>query len=500
MSSDPIFARDPLAVRRAGVLLHPTSLPGPGAAGGLGDDAWRFVDFLCDGGFTVWQTLPLGPVDSHGSPYCARSSYAGEPRLIDTRRLAALGDLPRAMSFDAVGTSPLEAYASFCGAASERERRRFAAFYARRRRPLFRFALYGLCREAGGGTPWWQWPAPLRNRDPAALRRLLARKRTLFRALIFEQYAFHLLWSSLKAYANARGVLLCGDLPFYMDLDSVDVWWERELFRLDADGKPLAVAGVPPDYFNEEGQLWGNPLYDWEAMRAKGYDWWIRRFESQLERFDMLRIDHFRALDSYWEIPAGAETAREGHWRRGYGAELLARLQQRLGRVPLVAEDLGIITDDVRALRDRFGLPGMAVLQFAFDGKDDNPHLPRNQRRNEVVYTGTHDNDTTVGWYLEQDERTKRRVAEQLGLDAVRVPDDLVEAAYASPAALAVIPMQDLMALGSAARMNTPGSAGGNWGWRFRWDEVDAGIAPTAWERAERHGRLARRDTESMRS
>jgi 4-alpha-glucanotransferase len=486
MGSDPIFSAD----RRAGVLLHLTSLPGPGSSGTIGDDAWRFVDFLCDGGFTVWQTLPLGPVDSHGSPYCGRSSYGGEVALIDARRLARLDELPRGMEFDAVQTVPVEAYRSFCADASVAQRRRFAAFFARRRRPLSRLALYGLCREAAGGTPWWEWPAPLRDRDPAALRRLVARRRPLFRALVFQQYLFDLLWFSLKRYANARGVLLFGDLPFYMDLDSVDVWWERELFRVDASGKPLAVAGVPPDYFNENGQLWGNPLYDWDAMRNRDYGWWIRRFATQLERFDLLRIDHFRAFDSYWEIPAGAASARDGEWRRGFGAELLALLEQRLGHVPLVAEDLGIITDEVRALRDRFGLPGMVVLQFAFDGKDDNPHLPRHHRRNEVAYTGTHDNDTTVGWYLTQDEPTKRRIAVELGRDAVRVPDDLIEAAYASEAALAVIPMQDLMALGSAARMNFPGNLTGNWSWRFRWDEVDAAIAPTARARAERYGRV----------
>jgi 4-alpha-glucanotransferase len=486
MGSDPFF----WAARRAGVLLHLTSLPGPGPSGTIGDDAWRFVDFLCDGGFTVWQTLPLGPVDSHGSPYCGRSSYGGEPALIDARRLSRLDAVPPGMAFDAVGTLPLDAYNSFCSAASDDQCRRFAAFFARRRRPLSRLAFYGLCREEAGGAPWWLWPAPLRDREPAALRGLLARKRQLFRALVFEQYLFDLLWFALKHYANTRGVLLFGDLPFYMDLDSVDVWWEREIFRVDAKGAPLGVAGVPPDYFSENGQLWGNPLYDWNAMRRRGYRWWIERFERQLERFDLLRIDHFRALDSYWEIPAGAASARDGEWRRGYGAELLALLQQRLGRVPLVAEDLGIITDDVRALRDRFGLPGMAVLQFAFDGKDDNPHLPRHHRRNQVVYTGTHDNDTTVGWYLAQDEPTKRRIALELGHDPVRMPDDLIEAAYASEASLAVIPMQDLRALGSAARMNFPGNAGGNWSWRFRWSEVDPAIAPTARARAERYGRL----------
>jgi 4-alpha-glucanotransferase len=480
---------DAFAARRAGVLLHPTSLPGPGTSGTLGDEAWRFVDFLCDGGFTVWQTLPLGPVDAHGSPYCLRSTYAGEPRLIDAGRLALLEELPADMAFEAVRASPLEAYRSFCGTATARQRRRFAEFLRRRRGPLFRYGLFGLCRERAGGAPWWEWPQPLRDREPAALRRVLAQRKERFRSLIFEQYLFDLLWSSLKRYANTRGVLLFGDLPFYMDLNSVDVWWERALFRLDPMGRPLAVAGVPPDYFNADGQLWGNPLYDWDAMRARGFDWWLRRLENQLARFDLLRIDHFRAFDSYWEIPGGAATAREGRWRRGYGAEILSLLQERLGRVPLVAEDLGIITDGVRRLRDRFHLPGMLVLQFAFDGSDDNPHLPRNHRRSAVVYTGTHDNDTTVGWYASQDEATKQRMAAELGLTTVRVPDDLIEAAYASVASLAVIPMQDLLGLDGTARMNLPGSRDGNWRWRFRWEEVDSAVAVTARQRAERYGR-----------
>ncbi|HEX5420684.1 MAG TPA: 4-alpha-glucanotransferase [Gammaproteobacteria bacterium] len=477
--------------RRAGVLLHPTSLPGPASQGTLGDDAWRFVDFLCDGGFTVWQTLPLGPVDSHGSPYCLRSASSGEPRLVDARRLALLDELPRGMAFDAVHAAPLEAYRSFCAAASESQQRLFAAYVRRSRGRLFRYGLFELCRAHANRAPWWEWPEGLKDRRPDALRRLLAQDRQRFRSLIFGQYLFDLLWESLKRYANTRGVLLFGDLPFYMDLNSVEVWWERELFELDARGRPLAVAGVPPDYFNADGQLWGNPLYDWKAMRTRGYEWWVRRFAMQLARFDLLRIDHFRALDSYWEIPAGAATAREGRWRPGYGKELLTVLRQRLGRVPLVAEDLGIITDEVRELRDEFDLPGMAVLQFAFDGTEDNPHLPRNQRQNSVCYTGTHDNDTSVGWYRNQDEEHRRYIADELGKSPLTMPGDLIDTAYAAPAQLAVIPMQDLLGLDSSGRMNSPGTKDRNWSWRFDWSEVEHGVAVEARRRAERYDRAA---------
>lgn len=477
-----------LARRRAGVLLHPTSLPGPGPAGTLGENALRFVDWLVDGGFTVWQTLPLGPADAFGSPYRLQSTYAGDPRLIDAGRLAELEALPAAMDFGAVPADASEAYRSFRAHASPAQLRRFAAFMYRDRRWLLPYGLFELCRHRFDDAPWWQWPREYSRRSFSALRSLLAAERERFRATAFRQYLFELSWSSLKAYANARGVHLFGDLPFYIDLNSVEVWWERELFRLDGQGRPVAVAGVPPDYFNENGQLWGNPLYDWNVHERTGFEWWVRRLALELERFDLLRIDHFRALESYWEVPAGASTARDGRWRKAPGDALLRTVAERLGDVPFVAEDLGIITDEVRALRDRFALPGMVVLQFAFDGLPDNPHWPANHVRNEVVYTGTHDNDTALGWYESIDEATRARVAGMLGREP-RMPDDLIETAYASAAQLAVIPMQDLMGLGADARMNRPGTTEGNWRWRFSWSDVDPAVAVTARRRAQRYER-----------
>ena len=478
-----------LAARRAGVLLHPTSLPGPGPRGTLGADARRFVDWLVAGGFSVWQTLPLGVTDAYGSPYCLRSAYAGDPRFIDAEDLADFVVLPGGLD---TGADRDARYASFAALADAEQRRAFADFVRARRRWLLPYGLFEVLSARFNQAPWWQWPAPYRERDSAALRACLAANRDQFRAFVFEQYLFELQWIALKSYANERGVYLFGDLPFYVDRNSVEVWWDRRLFALDASGEPLAVAGVPPDYFNSEGQLWGNPLYDWEAMERSGFRWWLARMRAQLARFDLVRIDHFRALESYWEVPAGAPTARLGQWRPGRGDALLAALRAELGAMRLVAEDLGIITDEVRALRDRFELPGMVVLQFAFDGSTDNPHLPHYHRRNSVVYTGTHDNDTTVGWYASLDAQARDVVHGRLGVGPTPpVPEFLVEAAYASNAALAIVPLQDLLGRDSGARMNTPGTVIGNWRWRFAWPDVPVALAAACRERAVGSGRVA---------
>jgi 4-alpha-glucanotransferase len=476
--------------RRAGVLLHPTSLPGPGAAGTIGRAARRFVDLLADSGFSLWQTLPLGPADQVGSPYCSRCAEAGDPALIDVEDLRGHALLPARMEHAAAVADPIGAWQSFRATAGERERAAFARFAARERRWLLPFVLHGACSTRFADEPWWRWPEALRHRESGALRAEFAASREFCRALAFQQYLFALQLQALRLHAHARGVYLFGDLPFYLDRNSVDVWWRRTLFRVDADGRPDAVAGVPPDYFSRDGQLWGNPLYDWPRMAEDGYRWWIARIRHQLERFDLLRIDHFRALDSYWAVPAGARTAREGQWLAGPADALLGALREALGDMPLVAEDLGAITASVRALRDRFGLPGMLVLQFGFDGSADNPNAPPNHRERAVVYTGTHDNDTTLGWYASLDEATRARVSTMLGGAATVMPDALIDAAYASPAKLAVIPMQDLLGLGSDARMNTPGTVEGNWRWRFDWRQVDASFAARARERAARHGRL----------
>ena len=427
--------------RRVGVLSHLTSLPGPGRFGVLGEDARRFIDLIASAGFTAWQVLPIGPVDASLSPYLLKSVNAGNPDLIDP-------DQSRAPTSD-----------------------EYHAFYDVNRLWVTPFALFMSLRERYDCAPWWDWPADLRDHEPDTIAAALEELRKPMQRIIAQQIIFERQWSDLQRYAHERGVLIVGDLPFYVDHDSVEVWWHRSLFKLDADGQPDVVAGVPPDYFSEDGQRWGNPVYDWNNMRADGFHWWCDRIAHQLCRFDAIRIDHFRALEACWEIPAGSPTARDGHWEPVPGDELLTTLQARFPNLPLIAEDLGTVTPEVRALRKRFDLPGMLVLQFGFDGSMDNPYLPRNHEEHAVVYTGTHDNDTTLGWFQALDEPTRDAV--RSALDGTGdMPADLVRAAYASPARLAVIPMQDLLGLGSEARMNVPGTVEGNWRWRFEWSNV----------------------------
>jgi 4-alpha-glucanotransferase len=463
--------------RRAGVLLHPTSLPGPGDTGTIGNDALKFIDLLRESGFTVWQTLPLGPVDKFRSPYSLSSAFAGDIRLIDLAMLAESPELPVGLPFESLHREPAVLYEAFIGNASSEQAYEFESFMQRQRHWLLPFALFEHYTNEFDGRVWWKWPSKYALCERKLIFEEFADDEDSFRALAFRQFLFDLQWSIVKRYANERGISMFGDLPFYVDRNSADVWWRRDLFALDDHGEPLAVAGVPPDYFSQEGQLWGNPLYDWKSMRADGFQWWRRRLRFQLERFDLLRIDHFRALESYWSVPAHAESAREGEWLPGYGDELLQTVSAD-GKLPLVAEDLGIITAEVRDLRDRHGLPGMAVMQFGFDGSPDNPHLPYNVREYSVLYTGTHDNNTLVGWYSDLDEGTRGYIAHALHTDLAELPQCIVRMALESRANLVIIPFQDLLGLGSEARMNTPGISEGNWRWRFAWEQIDGALAP----------------------
>lgn len=446
--------------RRSGVLLHPTALghdaQGAGLpAGALGSAARSFVDWLAKAGYSVWQILPLGPTGTDASPYWSRSDHAGNPLLIDWSE----------------APDP------------EVEREDFGRFCSHAACWLEDYALFEALSAAHGGQPWWQWPVPLRDRDPVALegaRRELATQLTRHR---IEQWIFDRQWSALRAHAAARGVLLFGDLPIYVAPDSVSPWADRAQFQLDGAGRPLALAGVPPDYFSADGQLWGNPLYDWEQARRDGFALWGARMARQLERFDLVRIDHFRGLAAHWSVPAGATTAREGRWVPTPGRELLAALRARFGALPVVAEDLGVITPDVDALRHAFGLPGMRVLQFGFDGSPDNPHLPHNFSHHTVAYTGTHDNDTALGWYQSLDAATAARVDDYFGARPGDMPLALVRAALASVAELAMVPVADVLGLGPEARFNTPGTIEGNWLWR-----LPAGVLTG--ELAAEHARL----------
>jgi len=447
--------------RRAGVLLHPTALRGPeraaGAAprGALGAAARGFVDWLAEAGFSIWQVLPLGPAGAGGSPYLARSDTAGEPAMIDREELPDA----RAQQAD------------------------YRAFRSGARDWLEEYVLFETL-AARFGSAWWAWPEPYRVRDPAALASFAQapEQRDALERLYLEQWYFDWQWRALCRYAAARGVYVFGDLPIYVAPDSVATWAHREQFQLAPDGRPALRAGVPPDYFSADGQLWGNPLYDWQQAERDGFQFWRARVRHQLRRFALLRIDHFRGLAAYWAVPAGARTAREGSWHPAPGQALFSALRSDFPDLPLVAEDLGLITEDVHALRRAFGLPGMRVLQFGFDGAADNPHLPHNYTRDVVAYTGTHDNDTAVGWYRTLDPATAQRV--QFYLDVAPgavapagVPASLVRACLACVAQLAVIPAQDLLQLDSSARFNTPGTTAGNWRWRLPEGSLSAPLA-----------------------
>jgi 4-alpha-glucanotransferase len=469
--------------RASGILLHPSSLPGPDGVGNFGASAYAFVDFLAAAGQTLWQMLPLTPPGYGESPYSAFSAFAGNPLLIAPEQLVAVGDLTAA---DLVDPPLPEGTADFAAARARLSRilPLAAQNFARQASPDRRAAFEHFCREAqgwledyvlfavlhaeAGGAPWNSWPAQVRCRESQALASARKRLAGELATARYAQFVFAEQWTALKSYANARGIHIVGDMPIFVAYDSADVWARPGLFHLDADGAPTVVAGVPPDYFSATGQRWGNPLYRWEAMVAEGFAWWRERFRAAFNQSDLLRIDHFRGFEACWTIPAAEPTAVRGRWELVPGGELFQVLQAEFGSLPVIAEDLGVITPEVEALRDRFAFPGMKILQFAFGSDAANPYLPHNLTHNCVVYTGTHDNDTTVGWWrlLPLDER--HRVCEYLDCAETDGPQALLRAALASVAQRCILPLQDVLGFDSEARMNRPGVGGGNWGWRFR--------------------------------
>lgn len=469
--------------RASGILLHPTSLPGPHGCGDLGADAYRFVDWLAQAGQSLWQVLPLGGIGPGGSPYMSPSAFAGNPLLVDLAELASHGWLDEAdlaphpgfeaqrVRFDLVVPWRMErlarAAARFALDASDEHRRGFAAFCEAQRAWLDDFALFMLLSELHPGVEWHAWPAALAAREPAALDEARSRHAPRLDFWRFVQWCFHRQWSALRRHAHERGVRLVGDAPIFVAGHSADVWAQRALFELDPAGRPTVVAGVPPDYFSATGQRWGNPLYRWEAHAADGYAWWIERLRHLLGLVDLVRIDHFRGFASYWEIPAGEPTAVIGRWRAGPGVPLFDALARALGPLPLVAEDLGLITRDVEALRRTLGLPGMRVLHFAFGGDASHRYLPHNHEHDTVVYTGTHDNDTTLGWWRSASEHERDFARRYLATDGHEIAWSLLRAAIASVADTAIAPLQDVLSLGSEARMNRPGDGDGWWTWRF---------------------------------
>ena len=468
-------------------MLHVTSLPGRYGIGDLGPKAYEFADLLARTDQSLWQVLPLGPVGHGASPYSSLSTFAGNPLLISPRPLLEAGLLTsddvaplEELPDDHVDYARLVPHKeAVLQTAYERFRNDshgledpFHTFRDEQSDWLDDYALFMALKDAHGGAPWHQWEDNLVHRNPQALDHAHEEHREAVRMHAFWQFLFDRQWSSLQSYCHSRDIRLFGDIPIYVAHDSSDTWANQDLFFLDDDGQPTRVAGVPPDYFSPEGQRWGNPLYRWDRMRERGYRWWIRRVERVLSRVDIVRIDHFRGFEAYWEIPADEETAIHGDWTDGPGRDVFDAMRDALGDLPVVAEDLGVITDPVRNLRDDLGLPGMAILQFAFDGDPDHDYLPHNYRRTLVAYTGTHDNDTIAGWWNGEMSDEARDYARRY-LDLDRAPEEdaavhrqAVRALMASPADRVVTPVQDVLGLGTDARMNVPGEPADNWTWR----------------------------------
>ncbi len=480
-----------LQQRSAGILLHPTSLPSRGAIGDLGPEAYAFADFLARAQQGVWQVLPLSPPGLGNSPYSAISAFAGNPLLISLERLADRGwisqdRLAGLPSFGSVDFDQVKAYklpllrqaAQNFLESSQADHRRFGSFKQENAAWLEDFVLFNVMRQTHQGISWNAWPKELARREPEGLRHFgiqYQRKLEVERVI---QFAFFEQWRALRNYCAQRGIRIVGDVAIFVNYDSADVWRNPELFYLDENLQPTVVAGVPPDAFSATGQRWGNPLYRWDVSKAQGYDWWVRRLSWSLSEYDIVRLDHFRGFESYWEIPATEPTAVHGRWVKGPQDDFFHTLRTRLGGLPFVAEDLGMITPEVHALRQRLGIPGMKVLQFGFGDPGAHIYLPHNFEPNCVVYTGTHDNDTTVGWWATGATREEKRAAKAyLGVARDGIQWAMIRAASASVANLVIVPLQDTLGLGSDARMNVPSRTNGNWGWRYAMGDLTNDLA-----------------------
>jgi 4-alpha-glucanotransferase len=479
--------------RQSGILLHPTSLPSPFGIGDLGDSAFAFIETLAAAGQRLWQVMPLGPTGYGDSPYACLSAFAGNPLLISPAKLVAEGYLAAddpslaaypefsdyKVEFEAVAAAKKAVFEAsfnhFHTHGSPRAHHHFQQFCnSKRNHWLDNYALFMALKQHHAGEPWDKWDAALRSRHPQVLAEAAD---TLATEMVYHkylQYLFYLQWSAVREYAHLHNIQIVGDMPIFLAHDSADVWAYQELFHLDATGKPTVVAGVPPDYFSATGQLWGNPLYDWEAMEKDKFSWWADRFRALLQMVDIVRLDHFRGFEAYWEIPAGEATAINGRWVKAPGQALFSTMQKNLGHLPFIAEDLGVITPPVEALRDGFGFPGMKVLQFAFDDTPANAFLPHNHVPNSVVYTGTHDNQTTLSWFADRPEAVSAFVLNYLGsFNSEHIHWQLIKSAMASVAHTVLIPLQDVLGLtDEEGRMNTPGKAEGNWSWRFGPEEI----------------------------
>ena len=471
--------------RASGILLHPTSLPGQFGIGDLGQHAYEFVNFLEETQQTLWQILPLGPTGHGNSPYMSYSAMAGNPMLISLDKVQQEGLLHKdelmptqffpsdRVEYDAVSSFKLsllwKAAERFKGAASEETKAAFSQFRIDQARWLEDYALFMALKGFNSGVPWSEWDASVAGREADALNRARVDLATDIFYQEYMQFEFYRQWGAIKNYANERGIQIVGDMPIYVAHDSADVWAYPQKFMLDPETRtPSQMAGVPPDYFSKTGQLWGNPTYNWEVMQADGFDWWMQRIQSLLGFVDLIRIDHFRGFEAFWAVPAGQDTAIYGEWVKAPGVAFFEKVEADLGQLPFLAEDLGLIDEDVEALRDRFDFPGMKILQFAFGSDYQNPYLPYSVDRNSLIYTGTHDNDTTVGWLEKASDHEKQRLLTYIGaFDPIAVHWSVIRLAMSSVANQAIIPLQDILGLGSEARMNTPGVGEGNWGWRY---------------------------------
>ena len=495
--------------RSAGILLHPTSLPSRYGIGDFGHAAYQFVDFLANCKQSLWQMLPLGPTGYADSPYQCFSAFAGNALLISPDKLVEAGYLPET----AVSTLPnfpshevdygpviaykmdllKQAHHYFLVKGTAVQQEAFAQFCREQARWLEDYALFMALKNHHmhqyGGV-WNTWPRSIALREPQAMKAWSEKLADDVALHKFLQFLFFEQWLELKTYANDNGIQIIGDIPIFVAFDSADVWANPQLFYLDDDGKPIVIAGVPPDYFSETGQRWGNPLYRWNVMAQNGYTWWADRLRMCFVQADIVRIDHFRGFDAYWEIPASEPTAVVGRWVKGPGADFFNAMEAKLEELPLIAEDLGVITPEVVALREQFDFPGMKVLQFAFGGERNSSFLPHSFPHNSVVYTGTHDNETTIGWYHNANEWERDHARRYMGVNGHDVAWDMIRLAFASVADMAVVPLQDLMGLGNEARMNFPGKVGGYWRWRFSWNMLHSNIAHRLNELVELYGRF----------
>ncbi|GMU86375.1 MAG: 4-alpha-glucanotransferase [Ignavibacteriales bacterium] len=484
--------------RSAGILLHPTSLPGRFGIGDLGPEMYKFIDFLKNAGQSLWQVFPLGPTGYGDSPYQCFSAFAGNPFLISPDLLIKDGYLTESDVADIPPHNPVSidfghiielktkwlftAYKRFSENPNPHDLAEMKKFEKKHKPWLDDYALFMACKEHHGGALWTTWDKDIALRKPSALTAWKKKLSDRIRYQVFVQYIFFKQWLNLKEYVHAQGIKIIGDLPIFIAYDSADLWANKELFSVDEQGKLLSVAGVPPDYFSPTGQLWGNPLYKWKVMEKDGFKWWKDRIRSLLEMVDILRIDHFRGFDAYWEIPGDSPTAETGKWVKAPGKKFFASVIKELGDVPIMAEDLGVITPTVEDLRDTFGFPGMKILQFAFGTGMETKFLPHNFVKNCVVYTGSHDNDTTRGYFenakhQQTENDIYKTVQNYLDYYGDEICTKLIRLAYSSVADTVIVPLQDILNLGTGARMNFPGRPSGNWGWRFQWDQIDHRLA-----------------------